>query len=383
MLKKMRSGSIHVLSLILVLATSFALVFASQTAFAKRTDIHSFSGQIPIHLKQHSSRGPVGLSPSVIKSIYNLNSAGSGSGTIAIVDAYNSPRIQSDLNTFSAEYGLPQCNLANPCFAEHEMSSRVSNNSGWELEASLDVEWAHAIAPGAKILLVEAQSSSGTDLVNAINYARSQAGVVAVSMSWGGSEFSTEASYDSDFTSTSGVTFFAAAGDSGTGVEWPAVSPNVIGVGGTTLHLSRTDTLQSETAWSGSGGGVSVFETEPSYQTAYGITIGGGKRTVPDVSYDADPNSGVAVYDSYSYDGQSGWFQVGGTSEGAPQWAAIDALGKSVVSTKLYSDAKLTSASSFFRDITSGTNGACGSVCTAVSGYDTVTGLGSPVTTKF
>lgn len=263
------------------------------------------------------------------------------------------------------------------------MLSRISNNSGWELEASLDVEWAHAIAPGAKILLVEARSSSGTDLLNAINYARSQAGVVAVSMSWGGSEFSTEALYDSDFTSTNGVVFFAAAGDSGTGVEWPAVSPNVIGVGGTTLHLSSTNALQSETAWSGSGGGVSTFETEPSYQTAYGITIGGGKRTVPDVSYDADPNSGVAVYDSYSYDGQNGWFQVGGTSEGAPQWAAIDALGKSVSSKQLYSDAKLSSASSFFRDITSGTNGTCGSVCTAVSGYDTVTGLGSPASSKF
>lgn len=358
-------------------------MFASQSAYAKRTDISSYTGTVPIHLKQHSSNGPVGLSPATIKSIYNLTSAGNGSGTIAIIDAYNSPRIQSDLNTFSAQFGLPQCNVYNPCLTVHPMASRISNNSSWELEASLDVEWAHAIAPGAKILLIEARSASGNDLLNAINYARQQSTVVAVSMSWGGGEFSTEAAYDGNFTSQYGAQFFAAAGDNGAGAEWPAVSPYVIGVGGTTLHLNSNNTLQSETAWSGSGGGVSAFESEPGYQNAYGVTLGNGMRTVPDVSYDADPNSGVAVYDSYSYYGQYGWFQVGGTSEGAPQWAAIQALGKSVSSAQLYNDAKLSTAASFLRDIQTGTNGSCGTVCDAVTGYDTVTGLGSPVTAKF
>jgi subtilase family serine protease len=381
MLQKLRSGSIHVLGSSLVLVTTLLLALASQTAYAKQTDISSFTGKIPVHLGRHSTRGPVGLSPSIIKSIYNLNNTGNGSGTIAIIDAYDSPRILSDLNTFSNQFGLPQCTTAlNSCFEKHMMASRISANSSWELESSLDVEWAHAIAPGAKILLVEARSASGNDLLNAISYARTRSDVVAVSMSWGGSEFSTETAYDGYFTAANGAPFFAAAGDNGTGVEWPAVSPNVIGVGGTTLHLSSTDIFQSETAWSGSGGGVSALETEPNYQTAYGVTIGGGMRTVPDVSYDADPSSGVAVYDSYGY---YGWYQVGGTSEGAPQWAAIQALGKSVSSIQLYTDAKSSSASSFLRDIQTGTNGTCGLVCNAITGYDTVTGLGSPLSAKF
>jgi subtilase family serine protease len=263
------------------------------------------------------------------------------------------------------------------------MASRISSNSGWELETSLDVEWAHAIAPGAKILLIEAHSASGSDLLNAINYAKTRTDIVAVSMSWGSNEFSTEASYDGDFTNSIKAPYFAAAGDSGSGVEWPAVSSNVIGVGGTTLTLNPDNTLNTETAWKGSGGGVSAFEKVPTYQSADGFKFGNGMRTVPDVSYDADPNTGVSVYDSQSYYGQSGWFQVGGTSEGAPQWAAIQALGKTISSTQLYADSKLSIASSFFRDIKGGSNGTCGAICTANTGYDTVTGLGSPVTTKF
>jgi len=382
MLLKKLSSSVRVSGVIMVVITAAFLSTAPMVSAATSTT-NAVSIRTTFHVKRHSLTGPIGLSPSVVKSVYDLSSAGSGSGTIAIIDAYDSPRIQSDLNTFSTQYGLPQCTMANSCFEKHIMASRISSNSGWELEASLDVEWAHAIAPGAKILLIEARSSSATDMLSAVNYARSRSDVVAVSMSWGGSEFSTEVSYDSDFTSPYGAAFFAAAGDSGTGVEWPAVSPNVIGVGGTTLHLSSINTLISETAWSGTGGGVSAFESQPSYQTAYGITASGGKRAVPDVSYDADPNSGVAVYDSNSYERQSGWFQVGGTSEGAPQWAAIEALGKSVKSPQLYADAKLSTTSAFFRDITSGSNGSCGLVCNAGTGYDTVTGLGSPVTTKF
>jgi len=363
-------------SLFLVLALS-----TNGAAAVRQTHIGDFTGHSPFHINHHSLNGPVGLSPSDIKSAYNLTNAGSGSGTVVIVDAYNSPNIASDINTFSSQYGLPQCTTASGCLTVHEMVSRLSNSTSWGLETSLDTEWAHAIAPGAKILLVEARSASGTDLLNAVNYARSQPGVVSISMSWGGSEFSTEAQYDSYFTSTTGATFFASAGDSGSGVEWPAVSPNVIGVGGTTLHLTTTNTVSSETAWSGSGGGVSVYETQPSYQTTYGI--GYKNRTVPDVSYDADPSSGVSVYDSYSYYGQRGWFEIGGTSVGAPQWAAIRALGSGITNTKLYSDAKLATGAPSFRDITTGINGSCGTVCSAAVGYDTVTGLGSPLSTSF
>jgi len=358
--------------------TAGALLGATQVMAA--APLGNFEGHPPIHVKRHSSTSPVGLSPATVKSVYNLS--GVGSGTIAIVDAYDSPTAQNDLNVFSAQYGLPLCNSSNPCFELHRMAPRIKVNSGWALEASLDTQWAHAVAPGAKILLVEAKSASGSDLLSAVDYARARADVVAVSMSWGGGEFSSEAAYDTHFTSNHGVTFFASSGDNGTGASWPAVSPNVVGVGGTTLTLSG-GALVSETAWSGSGGGVSAYETLPGYQSVYGVTGTNGKRAVPDVSYDADPNSGVSVYDSTSYQGQTGWYQVGGTSAGAPQWAAIQALGGSVTSSKLYQDAKLANSSSFLRDITSGTNGSCGVVCTAVTGYDTVTGLGSPVTTAF
>jgi subtilase family serine protease len=336
--------------------------------------LSTFSAVPPIHIHHHSVSGPAGLTPTQVKAAYQLS--GNGSGTIAIVDAYDDPRAQSDLNTFSNTYSLPQC--AGTCFTKHEMSAFTFSNSSWALEESLDVEWAHAIAPGAKILLVEAKSSSGNDLINAVNWAKAQPGVVAVSMSWGGSEFAGENSYDADF-SKSGVDFFAAAGDSGAGVEWPAVSPNVIGVGGTTLNL-KGNTVLSEIAWSGSGGGISAYEPRPSYQTGF---VSGSFRGVPDVSYDADPNTGFPVYDSVMYSGYTGWWQVGGTSAGTIQWAAIRALaGSSLTSSKLYSDAS-SNLSHYFRDIVAGTNGNCNFVCQASTGYDYVTGLGSPITTSF
>jgi subtilase family serine protease len=258
------------------------------------------------------------------------------------------------------------------------MSSGIPTDGGWALEISLDVQWAHAVAPDAKILLVEATSNSGTNLLAAVNYARSRSDVVAISMSWGGSEFSGESSYDSYFTSSYGATFFASSGDYGAGVLWPAVSANVIGVGGTTLTFKADGSVASETGWSGSGGGISAYVTEPGYQATYGVPGANGKRAVPDVSYDADPNSGVSVYDSTSYYGSVGWWQVGGTSAGAPQWAAIQSLGLSANNNNFYQDAKSASYSSYFRDITSGSNGY-----PAKTGYDLVTGLGSPFTTNY
>jgi len=317
---------------------------------------------------------PAGLSPTQIQAAYNLPSTGNpGTGTIAIIDAYDDPTIQNDLNAFSIQYGL-----ATPNFEEHKMASNLSTDSGWALEISLDVEWAHAIAPGAKVLLVEAASSSFSDLLAAVDYARSRSDVVAISMSWGGSEFSLESTYDSHFTSAYGATFFASAGDNGAGVMWPAVSPNVTGVGGTNLSFSGSTV--SETAWRGSGGGISSYETEPSYQSVY-FSNGGqgtsldGKRGVPDVSYDGGPNSAVAVYDTTAYGGTSGWFQVYGTSVGAPQWAAIRSLGLSALNNNFYADA-ISNYSKFFRDITTGDS-------RATAAYDLVTGLGSPMTTNF
>ena len=173
-------------------------------------------------------------------------------------------------------------------------------------------------------------------MLNAVNYAKNRQDVVAVSMSWGGDEFFGQQAYNSVFTSNHGVVFFAASGDNGAGVIWPSASSNVVAVGGTTLNLNINGSVASETAWSGSGGGISAYESMPSYQISYGINGTSGKRAVPDISYNADPNTGFSVYDSTPYLGSTGWFQVGGTSAGAPQWAAIHAIGMSALNSNLY-----------------------------------------------
>src|SRR5712664_3083833 len=340
-----------------------------------------------------SSATVVGLTPSQIRHAYGFdllscsssNTCGSGQ-TVAIVDAFNDPNIQSDLNTFDTQFSLPTCNTSNGCFtiATPPTQGSPKTNRGWALEISLDVEWAHAIAPGAKILLVEAATNSFANLFGAVDFAASQTGVHQVSMSWGGGEFSSEASNDGHFQ-VSGVTFFASSGDGGHGLIYPSASPFVVSVGGTTLTLGSGGNVVSETAWSGSGGGISAFETEPSYQTNYPIPSTGGLRGNPDVSYDADPASGVAVFDSLGDQGLKNWIQIGGTSAGAPQWAALIAianagrpspLGSTSSTTPtnvaLYNIAK-SAYSTNHRDITSGTNGSCGTLCTASTNYDFVT----------
>jgi subtilase family serine protease len=376
---KTKTG-IGIVLMVAILAISISFPSIASAQFAGRVPatigLRGWSAHSLIHIRRAATAAPTGLSPTQIRAAYNLPSTG-GQATIAIVDAYDDPTVLNDLNVFSSQFGLPSVTSAN--FEKHMMASRISVDSGWALEISLDVQWAHAIAPNAKILLVEATSNSLTALLAAVNYARNRPDVVAISMSWGGSEFSTESSYDSYFTSSYGACFFASSGDSGAGVLWPAASRNVVGVGGTTLNFAVDGSVASETAWSGSGGGISRYEAEPSYQVSYNVPGANGKRGVPDVSYDADPNSGVAVYDSTPYSGQSGWWQVGGTSAGAPQWAAIQSLGLSASNNNLYQAAKSSSYSSYFRDIASGSNG----VYTATTGYDCVTGLGSPLTTNY
>jgi len=322
-----------------------------------------------------------GISPTTIKNIYNLPTGNVGSGTIAIVDAYDNPNIESDLAVFDKQFGLPACTSQNGCFSEIKMKTKLSGSTGWGLEESLDVEWAHAIAPSAKIVLVEASSSSGPNLLAAVASATAQPNVIAVSMSWGGSEYSGESDDDSYF-SNSKIQFFAAAGDDGHATSWPAASANVIAVGGTTLNLNSAGKLISETAWSGSGGGVSKYVAEPSWQKSYGVTNSSSKRALPDVSYNADPDSGYPVYDSYGHTKADSWLLVGGTSAGTPQWAAIQTISKSNSPAKFYKDAKAGN-NKYFYDILSGTNGSCKTFCAANNGYDFVTGLGSPRTEKF
>lgn len=387
-------GAMLFLSLISTsFSSSYNLAYAQQNANGPPD---TWEGHPPIHIKKAATVSPTGLLPSQIRHAYsfdqltcsytgtfgNTNLCGYGQ-TIAIVDAYDDPNISKDLATFSSQFGLPDCTSTNGCFVKATPQGKPRSDSGWALEESLDVQWAHAMAPGAKIILVEAKSASFSNLLNAVDYAASK-GASQVSMSWGGSEFSSESNYDYHFNKNN-VSFFASSGDSGSGTIYPAVSPYVVAVGGTTLNVDSLGNVSSETAWSGSGGGPSLYESEQSYQTNYGITSN-GKRAVPDVSYNADPNTGVPVYDSFGYQGSKGWFQVGGTSAGAPQWAALSAIVNNVrttpmsstsygTETLLYGAATGTDYANDFRDIMSGNNGGF----SAGTGYDFVTGVGSPL----
>ncbi len=336
----------------------------------------NYRGTPPIHIYGGTSKTPQGMTPTEIKTAYHLPMTG-GKGTIAIIDAYDDATMEKDLGDFDKEFNLPSCTTANGCFEKHKMSAAEKNNSGWALETTLDVEWAHAIAPSAKILLIEATTPSGANLLKAIDYAASRTDVVAVSMSWGGAEFPEETTMDSHFVSKSNAIFFASSGDNGTGASWPASSPNVVGVGGTSLTLFKNNSTKSETAWSGSGGGISKYEKAPTFQQNYNIPKSNGMRAVPDVAYDANPADGFSII-------RNGvWEVVGGTSAGSPQWAAIAALGSGANNTNFYADKSSKSSLNYFHDIVSGSNGDCGYICAARAHYDYVTGLGSPLTVNF
>lgn len=315
---------------------------------------------------------PSGLSPDTLKSVYGFStspSAGAGQ-TVAVVDSYNDPTAASDLQSFSAQYGLPSCTAANGCFHKVNQDGGTSypaTDSGWALEISLDVQWVHAIAPGARILLVEASDASFTSLMAAEDYASTHARYV--SNSWGAPEFASETGEDVHF-SAGGVSYFVAAGDNGLGPEYPSVSPGVISVGGTSLLFDSSGAFVQETAWSNGGGGCSAYERATPAQAAFATypQVGcAAARATPDVALDADPNSGVSVYDSTPYSSTTGWWSVGGTSAATPMWAARSAESGSAVQTSTVYGSTIP-----FRDITSGNNGA-----PALVGYDLATGRGS------
>ena len=322
-----------------------------------------------------------GETPQSLRSVYDLPSSG-GSGIIAIVDAYDYPTAENDLNVFSTQFGLPPCTTANGCFTKvYAAKKQPAANASWSQETALDIEWAHAMAPGAKIVLVEAASSSFADLFAAVDVATTQiasanssGNVGEVSMSWGGSEFSGEASNDYHF-SHSGIVYFAASGDTGGATIYPSASPNVVAAGGTTINRNSSGVFTSETGWSGSGGGASEFELKPSYQSGVSGTSS-TKRSIPDISFDANPNTGVAVYDSTPYLGMSGWLVFGGTSVASPSLAGIVNLvgqfhtSSLVELTTIYAN---RANAADFRDILTGKAGRN----SATAGYDYVTGVGS------
>ncbi|MBI2040119.1 S53 family peptidase [Candidatus Microgenomates bacterium] len=330
---------------------------------------------------------PNGLGPAQFKGAYNLT--GSSSGRIlAIVSAFDHPNIKSDLDTYSNAFSiavLPECSgpissSTDPCFQKVDQNGGTNYpttvDGTWALETALDVEVAHGICQDCKILLVEANSNTYQDLTTAIDRAIAM-GANVVSGSWGSSEFSSETTFDSHFN-IPGVAFTFSSGDSGYGTIYPAASRYVTAVGGTTLRVNADNSYGSETAWSGSGSGCSTYESKPSWQKDTGCQ----KRTIADVSAVADPSTAAAVYSSVPYSGQTGWFKVGGTSLSAPIIAGVYALKGIPAQVAANSLPYLNSPSTNLRDITSGSNGGCLKktkyLCTAVSGYDGPTGLGTP-----
>jgi hypothetical protein len=341
-----------------------------------------------------STSGPTGYTPAQVRHAYGFDQvwfggvAGTGAGqTIAIVDAYDDPNIAGDLHQFDLAFGLPDPVLAK--VNQGGGAALPAPNAAWTGEIALDVEWAHAAAPGARILLVEANSNSNADLFAAVATAAAQPGVSVVSMSWGSPEWAAEPASDAVFATPAGhagVTFVAAAGDTGAPPIYPAASPNVLAVGGSTLTLGAGNVWGGESAWGGGGGGLSAYEGQPYYQSGT-VTQSGTRRAVPDVAYDANPATGFSVYDSYANPSWAPWVQYGGTSAGAPQWSGLIAVadqgralnglgsldGRSQTLPMLYA-----LPAGDFHDITAGSS--TGSpYYWAGPGYDLVTGRGSPV----
>ena len=369
----------------------------------------------------NTETGANGFTPAQIRDAYGVNNLtldGTGQ-TIAIVDAYDNPAIFQSVDTLDEELGLTSSGAT--LYQEYGPASSfltVLNQSGqpgplpatdptgagvanWELESSLDVEWIHAIAPGARIVLVEANSQSLSDLMQSVATAASQPGVSVVSMSWGFTEGQSilaadEAMYDPYLTTPAGhqgVTFVASTGDYGAADPiYPAFSPNVLAVGGTALALNADHSYNSETGWGydsssmgefiGSGGGLSQYEVEPAYQRGAQST---GYRTTPDVSFVADPATGAWIADLYNLALSNPWEVVGGTSLSAPTWAGVIALvneGRAAAGQPTLNSSSPTEtqqdlynlSQNDYHVITSGSNGY-----SAGAGYNLVTGLGSPI----
>ncbi|MEX2112328.1 MAG: proprotein convertase P-domain-containing protein, partial [Pirellulales bacterium] len=343
-----------------------------------------------------ATTSPTGYTPAKIRAAYNIDDiffaggsiVGDGTGqTIAIIDAFHTPTALADLTSFSNHFGLPMPPSFTQVAQDGTTNYPADANANWSLEALLDIQWAHAIAPGASILLVEAASASPTNLGIAIDYARSQAGVSVISLSWGLDEYGTESNYDVHFatpTNHANVSYFAATGDDGAPGKYPAYSPGVMAVGGTTLPKDGqgNPVIANESSWSGSGGGISLFESQPSWQNGV-VTQSATQRTTPDVAFDANPNTGVSVYDSYNNNGAAKWTQVGGTSFSAPAWAGIVAIadqGRNLAGLPTLDIPELMTSiyampSNYFNDITISGGGPAN---LPAVGYDLVTGRGTP-----
>ena len=336
-----------------------------------------------------AATSPGGYNPADLQSAYGLPSSTAGAGqTVAIVDAYDDPKAEADLGVYRSQFGLVACTSANGCFRKMNQSGGTKApraNGGWAQEISLDLDMVSAACPYCHILLVEASTSSLTNLGTAVNEA-AKMGATEISNSYGGSESSSDSSYDTSYYKHPGIAITVSSGDGGYGVEYPAASQYVTAVGGTSLTHSSTTRGWSESVWStsateGAGSGCSAYDAQPSWQAALSnITSVCAKRAVADVSAVADPATGVSVYDSYSYQGQSGWLVFGGTSVASPIIASVYALAGNAASTA-FGSYPYSHANSL-NDVTTGATASCGSdLCTAATGWDGPTGLGTPAGT--
>jgi hypothetical protein len=332
----------------------------------------------------HPDAAPTGdgYGPSNLQSAYALPSSTAGSGeTVAVVDAYNDPDAAADLATYRSSWGESACgsgcfSVVNQNGATSPLPSNAGSN-GWDVEESLDVDMVSAICPNCHIILVEATSASDANLGTAVNSAVTL-GAKFVSNSYGGSESSSDTTFDTEYYQHPGVAVTASAGDDGYGVEYPAASQYVTAVGGTSLSTASNSRGWTETVWGsssggeGTGSGCSTVDPKPSWQKDTGCS----KRTNNDVSAVADPNTGLAVYDSYS---EGGWLEVGGTSASSPIIASVFALAGTPTSGTYPSSYPYSHTSNLY-DVTSGSDGSCGGtyLCTAEVGYDGPTGLGTP-----
>ena len=328
------------------------------------------------HGKPIATLTPGGFGPTAIQSAYKLSGLSSAGRTVAIVDAYNDPTAEADLGVYRAQFGLSACTTANGCFRKIDQTGGTqypSTNSGWAQEISLDLDMVSATCPDCRILLVEANSSSFANLGTAVNTAAKIAGVAAISNSYGGGD-AADTTYGTYYNHP-GIAVTASSGDSGYGASYPASSSYVTAVGGTSLRADSSTRGWSETVWSGAGSGCSVYNT--ALAAAATFDTGCAKRAEADVSAVADPNTGVAVYDSTPNAGSSGWMVFGGTSASAPIIGSVYALSGN---TTGYANVLPYSRTSALFDVTSGSNGTCPTTqwCNARAGWDGPSGLGTP-----
>jgi subtilase family serine protease len=330
----------------------------------------------PINGKTNPAATPSGYGPADLQSAYGLvGLASSGTPIVAIVDAFAYPNAEADLAVYRSQYGLPACTTANGCLkivgqTGGKPPSRV--DTGWDNEQALDLDMVSAACPTCHILLVQASTASFSNLWTGVDYAKSQPGVRAVSNSYGNTDSSTYAQYDSHYAANN-IAITVSTGDNGYGAQWPAAAPGAVAVGGTSLVRGGTGRGWTESAWNGAGSGCGLGHPQPSWQK--GITDACGGRMIADVSANADPNPGVAVYGPVTRS-SSGWGVWGGTSESSPFIAALFALrnGNINAASSIYAH------TSNLNDVTSGSNGTCpvGYYCNAQAGYDGPTGLGTP-----